>query len=237
MARAVRFWVITLVLAALAAGAVYWLTPRPAPESSPGAARAAKTTAPPATFTPVSRDIPSSAPVELAWPRLEASPGTREHARVVVRDETCPLNAEGAIWPRLDAVDEACPYTRAGSSWTLPGSHAAGMSLIAGHTSQEGFAAFDGLYDWRSQSFALRRGDEMRVRTKASGTRWLVYRATGFMTPRRAGAGSLAALSQDWSRSPKAGRLFTVGCLQPSQNGAEPVQNIVIAWDFERVTD
>ncbi|MCB4207205.1 hypothetical protein [Arthrobacter sp. UM1] len=237
MARAVRFWAITLLLAALAAGGVYWLTPRPASESSPGAARAAKTTAPPATFTPVSRDIPSSAPLELAWPRLEASPATREHARVVVRDETCPLNAEGAIWPRLDAVDEACPYTRAGSSWTLPGSHAAGMSLIAGHTSQEGFAAFDGLYDWRSQSFALRRGDEMRVRTKASGTRWLVYRATGFMTPRRAGSGSLAALSQEWSRSPKAGRLFTVGCLQPSQNGAEPVQNIVIAWDFERVTD
>ncbi len=76
----------------------------------------------------------------------------------------------------------ACYYVAPDKPYTLPGSSTADLSVLAGHTWRGGNAAFNALFDWRTQSFTLRIGDELWVKTVASGSSSLVYRATELHT-------------------------------------------------------
>ncbi len=122
-----------------------------------------------------------------------------------------------------------CYYTADDRPYTLPASSTADLTVIAGHTSRRFAAAFNALYDWRQQRFAVRRGDRLLLRTKSSGADWLVYRAVSFHTPPRDG---LATDTSVWGTGAQPNRLLTIGCLQPSNPNAPSTRNIVVTWRY-----
>lgn len=127
----------------------------------------------------------------------------------------------------------ACYYTAPDRPYVLPASDAPDVVVLAGHTWRGGDAAFNVLYDWRSERFGVRSGDELWVRTDASGGARLVYRADAFHTPAK--QGGLAQDSAVWGTEPVPGRLLTIGCIQPTNLRQSSSLNAVVAWQFVRV--
>ena len=76
-------------------------------------------------------------------------------------------------------------------------------------------------------NFRVQIGDEIRVRTEASGDAWLVYQITALYAPEK---GTLAD-SPVWGDEPRPGVLVLVGCLQqPGLNHS--IRNIVVEAEF-----
>lgn len=184
---------------------------------------------------PTVTQVDTSRPLEIYWPALASQPELARLARIGVSPAPCPVNNKGYIDPLWEDRMRACVVSGPHTAWQLPSSSSTGMTLIAGHTYRKGDAAFNGLYDWVRQRFTVSAGDEMWIRTSASGGAWLLYRAVEMVTVgKHGGPGSLQELSQDWDRHPRAGRVFTVGCRQRAEGGSS-VENVVITWDYDGV--
>ncbi len=167
------------------------------------------------------RGIAASEPVELYVPALGV--------HIPVGPAPCPV-VGGMIDPDRKRPGFACYYVARDRPYTLPGSDSPDVSVLAGHTMRQGAAAFNPFFNVRTQRFTVVEGDELRLRTVTSGTRWLVYRAVSFHSPEK--AGGLAADASVWGTGPLPGRLLTIGCLQPADLSLTSTRNIVIAWQY-----
>lgn len=171
----------------------------------------------------IAPSIPPSVPREAYFPRAGVT--------VPIDGKPCPV-VNGLLDPDRTAYGVACFYTAADKPYTLPASGTKDVTVLAGHTYRFGQAAFNVLYDWKAQTFAAAAGDELWLRTEASGDQWLVYRAIAFHTPPKSG---LATDASVWGTGPLPNRLLTIGCLQPTDLKKAATQNVVVAWDFARV--
>ena len=179
-------------------------------------------------------------PTELYFPQLEARLSDRDKhlAHIKLDNTACPIDAWNHVQPDLSHMDQACVAYRPGEKdWSaklqLPGTDNDGQVVMFGHTWRQGAAAFNLLYDWQAQRTMLRAGDEMWVKTEASGNRWLVYTYTGEMrTPAKP---NLSTNQWAWPEKPRPGRLLTIGCRQPDNLGIHSYENLVFEWMFSRV--
>ena len=184
--------------------------------------------------------IKRSMPTELYFPQLEARLSDRDKhlAHIKLDNTACPIDAWNHVQPDLSHMDQACVAYRPGEKdWSaklqLPGTDNDGQVVMFGHTWRQGAAAFNLLYDWQAQRTMLRAGDEMWVKTEASGNRWLVYTYTGEMrTPAKP---NLSSNQWAWPEKPHPGRLLTIGCRQPDNLGIHSYENLVFEWMFSRV--
>lgn len=173
-----------------------------------------------ASVSPTLAPIPASRPVELFLPKA--------NARIGLAEQPCPV-VDGMLDPDHSDYTLACYYTAPDKPYTLPASSTPDLTVIAGHTRPRSPAAFNVLYDAHQQRFTVAEGDELWVRTQASGQRWLRYRAVSFHTPLK--HGGLANDASIWGTGPLPNRLLTIGCLRPSDPQVESSRNIVVVWD------
>lgn len=248
-----RFWLVWVLLALGVAAAVYVLSgsfnaPEVAtvsgptrivsPTATPSASAAPSTrsaVAPTSTPSPTPKQvvpppivIPGSRPVELYFPAFGV--------HILMDSAPCPVDSAGLYEPSQQTPQNACYIKDAQHPFVFPATNAADLSVILGHTWQQGNAAFNLLYDWRAQHFSVKAGDELEVRTEASGARWLVYKAVQFYTPEKTGPNGLQHDTAVWGTAPEPNTLVTVGCLQPPQVGVETTQNVVIKWALTGVS-
>ncbi len=188
---------------------------------------------PPIT-TPVT--IGGSAPTKLYVPRLKKT--------VEFSTKTCPVvsvDGQAMLDPDRNDFTKSCYFVDKEYPYVLPSTNAPDLAVFAGHTSRgRPSAAFNIFYDWKKGEFTLKPGDEIWVQTKMSGSRWLVYRSTDLLTPKKYAAGSTVSLMNDprvWGTAPTPGVLVTIGCLQPKDPDLRSQENIVIKWKFDRVEE
>ena len=133
-----------------------------------------------------------------------------------------------------DSMNKACTYTAEDKPYSLPGTDAQDIVVIAGHTGAGVPAVFNNLYDGRADEHKASIGDKLYLRTQNSGDQWLVYTATDLHDPSKDG------LEQDesiWGADAQPGRLLTISCIQPANPLAAAVRNAVVAWQFEGVAE
>lgn len=186
------------------------------------------------TLTPSVVTIGGSVPTKMYVPRLKKT--------VLLATKLCPVvSKDGQLMLDPDRNDftKACYFVGGAYPYVLPGTNAADIAVLAGHTShQKSTAAFNIFYDWKKGVFTLKPGDEVWVQTKKSGSRWLVYKATDLLTPKKYAASNKVSLLNDpkvWGTAPTPGVLLTIGCLQSKNIGQPSSENIVIKWKFDRV--
>ncbi|AWB81236.1 hypothetical protein C3B44_01835 [Corynebacterium yudongzhengii] len=167
--------------------------------------------------------IEPSPPVEMYIPAVE----------LVARFEEAPCRVNnGAIDPAT--MDLACAYTAEDRPYSLPGTATEDLTVIAGHTGAGLSGVFDKLYDGTADQHTIATGDQLYLRTEASGSQWLVYHATDLHDPDKEG------LAQDpavWGETAMPGRLLTISCIQPANPLAAAVRNAVVGWQYEGVID
>jgi hypothetical protein len=154
---------------------------------------------------------------------------------VPLDDKSCPQDADGLFDPDRTKMMAACYVNNPKFVYVLPGTKTADVSVMYGHTWRQGQAAFNVLFDWKRQQFTIKKGDEVWVRTKASGRRWLVYKASEFFKPAKYGDKSLRTDTKIWGTAPMPNTLITAGCLQPQDLDLHSSRNIVIKWQFAGV--
>ncbi len=198
-----------------AASATPTVTASPSESVTPSAAV-------PVSSAPVAT-IAGARPVQLRVPRLGVT--------IEVAAKPCPV-VKGVLDPDRSRMMVACYYVAPDRPYTLPGTATSDLSVLAGHTWRGGDAAFNALFDWKRQAFTVTLGDELWVRTEASGQSWLVYRAIALHTPRK---DALADDPEVWGTAPLPGRLLTIGCVQPTDLSATSSSNAVVAWQFSGV--
>lgn len=133
-----------------------------------------------------------------------------------------------------DSMSKACTYTADDKPYSLPGTDAQDVVVVAGHTGAGVPAVFNNLYDGSADEHKASVGDKLYLRTQNSGEQWLVYTATDLHDPSKDG------LEQDesiWGTDPQPGRLLTISCIQPANPLAAAVRNAVVGWQFEGVTE
>ena len=133
-----------------------------------------------------------------------------------------------------DSMNKACTYTAEDKPYSLPGTDAQDIVVIAGHTGAGVPAVFNNLYDGRADEHRASLGDKLYLRTQNSGDQWLVYTATDLHDPSKDG------LEQDesiWGADAQPGRLLTISCIQPANPLAAAVRNAVVGWQFEGVAE
>ncbi|AKK02941.1 sortase family protein [Corynebacterium epidermidicanis] len=170
-------------------------------------------------------DIPpiaESAAVEMVIPAL--------NMRADFEANSCRFK-NGAIDPAT--MDKACIYTAPDRPYTLPGTSAPDLAVIAGHTGAGVPGVFNVLYDGAADKHRVSVGDQLFVRTVESGDRWLVYTATDLHAPEKATLGEDVAV---WGDAPMPGRLLTISCVQPANPLAASVKNAVVGWQFAGVS-
>ena len=167
--------------------------------------------------------IEASMPVEISVPGLGLSEP--------VVDELCPMTAYG-----VDPVQlmDVCFYTADDKPYVLPSTDQEDVAVLAGHANTQPPAVFDDVYDSVKQEFNVKLGDELRVRTEASGSKWLVYKATDFHTPEKV---DLAVDDDVWGTEPTPGRLLLLTCLRASTPNEPVLNNAVVGYQFDRVED
>lgn len=143
--------------------------------------------------------------------------------------EPCQVT-DGAIDP--ENMDTACTYTADDRPYSLPGTTAEDLVVVAGHTGAGVSGVFDNLYDGGSDEHRVSVGDKLYLRTEASGDDWLVYTATDLHDPDK---GGLADDSAVWGDGPQPGRLLTISCIQPANLWQPAVRNAVVGWQLESV--
>ncbi|UBI03169.1 sortase family protein [Corynebacterium freneyi] len=165
--------------------------------------------------------IEASMPVEISMPGLGLSEP--------VVDELCPMTAYG-----VDPVEllDVCFYTADDKPYVLPSTDQEDVAVLAGHANTQPPGVFDDVYDSVKQEFNVKLGDELRVRTEASGSKWLVYKATDFHTPMKV---DLAVDDDVWGTEPMPGRLVLLTCLRASTPNEPVLHNAVVGYQFDRV--
>ena len=181
---------------------------------------ALSTSAPPA---PLDVTVNPSRPVEMYIPSIGL--------RADFETENCAVT-DGAIDP--DTMSEACAYTSDDRPYSLPGSNASDIAVIAGHTGAGVPAVFNDLYDGTAERHQVSIGDELFVRTEESGDLWLVYEATDLHEPEKSG---LSQSEEIWGTSATPGRLLTISCIQPPNLLQAALKNAVVGWQYSRVVD
>lgn len=170
-------------------------------------------------------EVGQSEPVQLYQPDTELNIRVLELPDES-RDPMTPPTYMEAYWnPQpIKPLDPDLSYA--------PGSDTPDLSVIAAHTSfgsvDEGFNRF---YDWREAQFMIELGDEVWVKTEASGDGWLVYKLVNqVFVPK----GELADSSEVWGKAAKPNHLLLIGCRQIAPG--EPSQdNFVLDFVFDRV--
>lgn len=203
---------VVVTLAAL--GWVLWTDtnePTPAPPAAEAPAPAPQADPP---------YIAASRPVEMYIPSIGLDAGFEPNDCRAI---------DGAINPAT--LNLACAYTAPDRPYSLPGSNAEDIVVIAGHTGSGVEAVFDKLYDGSADHHNVRIGDVLYLRTETSGEAWLKYTATDLHDPVK------AALSSDtsiWGEGATPGRLLTISCIQPPFY-QQSVRNAVVGWQFQGV--
>lgn len=162
--------------------------------------------------------IPTSRPVEMMVPVLGL--------RADFEEADCRV-VDGALDPKT--MDKACAYTADDKPYSLPGTDAEDIVVVAGHTAAGVNAVFNELYDGSREEHRVHTGDSLYLRTETSGDDWLKYTATDLHDPEK------TALSDDpeiWGTGPTPGRLLTISCIQPANLLADSVKNAVVGWQF-----
>ncbi|HFG8947752.1 hypothetical protein ACL1HZ_10155 [Corynebacterium striatum] len=166
--------------------------------------------------------IEPSAAVEMFIPAIDV------HAKF--DDDNCRV-LDGTINP--DTMDKACTYTADDRPYSLPGTNAEDIVVIAGHTGAGVPAVFNKLYDGAANEHKVSIGDKLYVRTKNSDQNWLIYAATDLHDPDKQG---LAGDSSAWGDDATPGRLLTISCIQPANPLEAAVRNAVVGWQYEGTT-
>ena len=246
MRRSMAGGVALILCAFLVAGAVFWFSYRAVNPSTP---TASPTTAalPSQVPLPVPSEIPSEQPssssptasvttkpqppsIKASEPTLLYIPTLKKY--VAMDNKSCPQDPDGLFDPDRSKMMAACYVHNSKYVYVLPGTSTADVSVIYGHTWRQGQAAFNVLFDWKRQQFRIKPGDELWVRTKTSGKRWLVYKASEFFKPAKYGDKSLRTDTKIWGTAPMPNTLITAGCLQPQDLDLHSSRNIVIKWTF-----
>ena len=187
--------------------------------------------------TPVQPEAPAKpAPVIQTDTHIETSPALEMYVPSVdlladFEEGACRVH-DGAIDPA--SLTEACTYTDPERPYSLPGTDAEDLVVVAGHTGAGFDMVFDNLYDGTDDHHTVAMGDRLYLRTEASGGQWLVYRATDFHEPVKEG---LAQDADVWGDSAMPGRLLTISCIQPANPLQSAVRNAVIGWQYEGVVN
>ncbi|MDK8546344.1 hypothetical protein [Corynebacterium pseudodiphtheriticum] len=147
----------------------------------------------------------------------------------VFEDEACRVK-DGAIDPAT--MEYACTYTADDRPYSLPGTDADDIVVIAGHTGAGVAGVFDELYDGSNDEHKVSMGDKLYLRTATSGDQWLVYEATDMHSPQKE---LLAGDPNIWGESATPGRLLTISCVQPLFQTS--IRNAVVGWQYEGVTN
>lgn len=176
-----------------------------------------------ASPAPLDVTVEPSRPVEMYIPGIDL------HAEFESND--C-ATSDGAIDP--DTMSEACVYTADDRPYSLPGTDASDIVVIAGHTGAGVPAVFNDLYNGSAEEHQVSIGDEMFIRTQESGDLWLVYEATDMHEPEKSG---LSQSEEIWGTSATPGRLLTISCIQPPNLLKAAVKNAVVGWQYDRVVD
>lgn len=177
----------------------------------------------PESTTQVMGEVAPSRPLEMTVPNVNL------HANFEQND--CKYK-NGAIDP--STLSEACVYTAEDRPYSLPGTNAPDIVVVAGHAAAGVPAVFDKLYDPGNGRHTVTIGDALYVRTEASGDRWLKYQATDLHEPEK----TALSQSQDiWGTAPMPGRLLTITCIQPANPFAPSVKNAVVGWQFQGVVN
>lgn len=166
--------------------------------------------------------IEPSAAVEMFIPAIEV------HAEF--EDGSCRVK-DGALNP--ETMTKACTYTAADRPYSLPGTNAPDITVIAGHTGAGVPGVFNNLYDGGANKHKVTLRDKLYLRTANSGDNWLVYSATDMHDPVKEG---LAEDTTIWGEGPMPGRLLTISCIQPLNLLEASVRNAVVGWQFEGIT-
>ena len=175
----------------------------------------------PVHSAPVADEIAPSWPLEMTVPKLGL------HANF--EPNVCKYK-NGAIDP--STLSEACVYTAEDRPYSLPGTNAQDIVVVAGHAAAGVPAIFDKLYDPGNEHHTVTIGDALYVRTEVSGDRWLKYQATDLHEPEK----TALSQSQDiWGTAAMPGRLLTITCIQPANPFAPSVKNAVVGWQFQGV--
>lgn len=168
-------------------------------------------------------EVAPSRPLEMTVPNVNL------HANF--EPNVCQYK-NGAIDP--STLSEACVYTAEDRPYSLPGTNAQDIVVVAGHAAAGVPAVFDKLYDPGNGRHTVTIGDALYVRTEASGDRWLKYQATDLHEPEK----TALSQSQDiWGTAPMPGRLLTITCIQPANPFAPSVKNAVVGWQFQGVVN
>lgn len=186
--------------------------PPPAPQATETAddAEASRSIAP--------EYVEDSRPAEMVVPVIGL--------RAPFEDGDCRV-VDGAIDPA--SMTKACAYTAPEKPYSLPGTDAGDIVVVAGHTGAGVNAVFNELYDSRDERHTVAEGDSLYLRTEASGEAWLKYTATDVHDPEK---NALAGDPEIWGSGPMPGRLLTISCIQPTNLLAESVRNAVVGWQF-----
>lgn len=147
--------------------------------------------------------------------------------RAKFEDGACRVK-DGAINP--ETMDLACTYTAKDKPYSLPGTNARDIVVIAGHTGAGVSAVFNKLYDGAADRHTVSVGDKLYIRTASSGDNWLVYAATDLHNPSKEG---LSNDSSIWGEGAMPGRLLTISCIQPANPLQAAVKNAVIGWKYQ----
>lgn len=175
----------------------------------------------PVHSAPLVDEIAPSRPLEMTVPNVNL------HANF--EQNVCKYK-NGAIDP--STLSEACVYTAEDRPYSLPGTNAPDIVVVAGHAAAGVPAIFDKLYDPGNEHHTVTIGDALYVRTEASGDRWLKYQATDLHEPEK----TALSQSQDiWGTAAMPGRLLTITCIQPANPFAPSVKNAVVGWQFQGV--
>lgn len=177
--------------------------------------------APPPSATQSVDEVVPSRPLEMTVPKVGL------HAKF--EKDVC-LFKDGSIDP--STLSEACVYTADDRPYSLPGTSASDIVVVAGHAAAGVPAIFDKLYDPSNEHHTVAVGDALYVRTEQSGDRWLKYEATDLHEPEKT---ALAQSQEIWGTGPMPGRLLTVTCIQPANPFAPSVKNAVVGWQLRGV--
>lgn len=175
---------------------------------------------PPSATQPVDEVVPSR-PLEMTVPKVGL------HAKF--EKDVC-LFKDGSIDP--STLSEACVYTADDRPYSLPGTSASDIVVVAGHAAAGVPAIFDKLYDPSNEHHTVAVGDALYVRTEQSGDRWLKYEATDLHEPEKT---ALSQSQEIWGTGPMRGRLLTITCIQPANPFAPSVKNAVVGWQLRGV--
>ena len=166
--------------------------------------------------------IDPSPAVELFIPAIEVHADFQDGSCRVVNDAINP-----------DSMNKACTYTAEDRPYSLPGTTAQDIVVIAGHTGAGVPAVFNNLYDGSANEHKVRLGNKLYVRRQNSGQNWLVYTATDLHDPDKQGLSDDASI---WGEAPMPGRLLTIGCIQSANPLEAAARNAVVGWHYEGAT-